>query len=207
MRIKWSTNENDAVLLCPRSTTTARFCFFVAFFDVCVFKPLAPSNCRASLNVIYRCHENIKRRSYEQRVREVEHGSFIPLVFSASGGMAPAATTTFKRLTSLTSNKQQQDHNKTIEYTWIRCLLSFSLVRSSEMCLRGARSSYHHPARPVCDTPLDVAGHVPTWTVNSLYWPLLSFNSSHSYINVVVQYILLLIYISPTIYSWWFLQS
>ena len=134
-----------------------------AFFDVRVFNPLAPSNCRASLNATYRRHENIKKRSYERRVREVEHGSFTPLVFSASGGMAPAATTTFKRLASLISEKQQQDYNKTI--AWIRCLLSFSLVRSSVMCLRGARSSYHHPTRPDCDTPLDVAlseGHVPT---------------------------------------------
>ena len=108
-----------------------------AFFDVRVFNPLAPS-------------------------KRVVH-SFTPLVFSASGGMAPAATTTFKRLASLISEKQQQDYNKTI--AWIRCLLSFSLVRSSVMCLRGARSSYHHPTRPDCDTPLDVAlseGHVPT---------------------------------------------
>jgi len=74
-----------------------------------------------------------------------------PLVFSASGGMAPAATTTFKRLASLTSDKQKQDYNKTI--AWIRCLFSFSLVRSSVMCLRRTRSSYHCPARPDCDTP------------------------------------------------------
>ena len=134
-----------------------------AFFDVRVFNPLAPSNCKTSLNATYRRHENVKKRSYEQRVREVEHGSFTPLVFSASGGMAPAATATFKRLASLISEKQQQDYNKTI--AWIRCLLSFSLVRSSVMCLRGARSSYHRPTRPEHDTPLDVAlseGHIPT---------------------------------------------
>ena len=134
-----------------------------AFFDVRVFNPLAPSNCKSSLNATYRRHENIKKRNYEQRVREVEHGSFTPLVFSASGGMAPAATTTFKRLASLLAEKRQQDYNKTI--AWIRCQLSFSLVRSSVMCLRGARSAYHRPARPDSDIPLDVAlseGHVPT---------------------------------------------
>ena len=36
----------------------------------------------------YRQHESLKRRQYE-RVREIEHGSFTPLVFSATGGMAP----------------------------------------------------------------------------------------------------------------------
>ena len=121
----------------------------------------------------------ISKREAMSRVREVEHGSFIPLVFSAPGGMAPAATTTFKRLASLISEKQQQDYIKTI--AWIRCLLSFSLVRSSVMCLRGVWSSYHCPVRPDCDAPLDVAlsGRVPTyWTVNSLYGLILSFISS-----------------------------
>ena len=134
-----------------------------AFFDVRVFNPLAPSNCRSSLSTTYRRHEATKKRSYEQRVGEIEHGSFTPLIFSASGGMAPAATITFKRLASLLAEKRQQEYNKTI--AWIRCQLNFSLVRSSVMCLRGARSSYHRPARPDCDIPLDVAhaeGHVPT---------------------------------------------
>ena len=65
----------------------------VHFFNVRVqFNPLAPSNCRFSLAATYRQHESAKRRSYEQRIREVEHGLFTPLVLSATGGMAPAAT-------------------------------------------------------------------------------------------------------------------
>ena len=41
---------------------------------------------------------------------------------------------------------------------------SFSLVRSAVMCLRGARSSLHHPARSMEEVPLDLAiqeGRVP----------------------------------------------
>ncbi len=135
-----------------------------AFFDVRVFNPLAPSNCRSSLTATYRHHETTKRRSYEQRVREIEHGSFTPLVFSATGGMAPAATIAYKRLASLLADKRQQDYSKTI--SWLRCSISFSLVRSAVMCLRGARSSFHHPSRSVeCEVPLDVAiceGRVPS---------------------------------------------
>ena len=133
-----------------------------AFFDVRVFNPLAPSNSRSSLNATYRHHESLKRRSYEQRVREVEHGSFTPLVFSATGGMAPAATIAYKRLASLLADKRQQTYNKTI--SWLRCSLSFSLVRSAVSCLRGARSSFHHPFRSDANVPLDVAiseGRVP----------------------------------------------
>ena len=48
-----------------------------AFFDVKVFNPLSPSNCRSSLASTYRQHESLKRRHYE-RVREIEHGSFTP---------------------------------------------------------------------------------------------------------------------------------
>ena len=40
----------------------------------------------------YRKHESSKKRAYESRFREVEHNSFTPLVFSASGGMGPEAT-------------------------------------------------------------------------------------------------------------------
>ena len=135
-----------------------------------VFNPLAPSNCRSSLSTTYRRHEATKKRSYEQRVREIEHGSFTPLVFSASGGMAPAATITFKRLASLLAEKRQQEYNKTI--AWIRCQLSFSLVRSSVMCLRGARSSYHRPARPDCDIPLDVPSQKGTSQRTKELWTL-----------------------------------
>ena len=134
-----------------------------AFFDVRVFNPLAPSNSRSSLNTTYRHHESLKRRSYEQRVREVEYGSFTPLVFSATGGMAPAATIAFKKLASLLADKRQQTYNKIT--SWLRCSLSFSLVRSAVSCLRGARSSFHHPFRSDANVPLDVAiseGRVPS---------------------------------------------
>ena len=89
----------------------------------------------------YRLHERQKQRSYDQRVREVEHGSFTPLVFTtwSSGGMEKCASVTYKRFASLLSTKQEQNYGATI--AWVRCCLSFSLLRSSIMCLRGARSS------------------------------------------------------------------
>ena len=59
------------------------------FFDVRVFNPHAPSN--RSTNC-YRKHELEKKQKYEQRVREVEHASFTPLILSATGGMANQAT-------------------------------------------------------------------------------------------------------------------
>ena len=69
-----------------------------AFSDVCVFNPLASSNCNTTIPALFKANERAKRRSYEQRVIEVEHGSFTPLVFAATGGMGPATTTFYKRL-------------------------------------------------------------------------------------------------------------
>ncbi len=59
--------------------------------------PHAPSNRHSNC---YRKHEQEKKRQYEQRVREVEHASFTPLVLSASGGMENQATIFYKRLAS-----------------------------------------------------------------------------------------------------------
>ena len=43
------------------------------------------------MSATYCKYEQEKHRAYEERVREVEHGCFIPLVFSTVGGMAKAA--------------------------------------------------------------------------------------------------------------------
>ena len=113
-----------------------------AFFDIRVFNPLAPSNRNQTLTSCYRWNEQEKRCAYDQRVREIEHGSFTPLVFSASGGMGPAARVFYKKLASMIATK----HNKTLN--WMRCRISFSLLRSAVMCLRGSRSSRGRPALP-----------------------------------------------------------
>ena len=110
-----------------------------AFFDVRVFNPFAPSNRRSSLASSYRYHESLKKRHYEQRIREVEHSSFTPLVFSLTGGLGPAAMAFYKRLASQLSEKWKQSYSSTIG--WLRCRIAFSLLRSSIMCLRGSRSS------------------------------------------------------------------
>ena len=49
-----------------------------AFFDVRVFNPCAPSCRGTQMDAYYRRHEGEKCRAYEQRVREVERGSFTP---------------------------------------------------------------------------------------------------------------------------------
>ena len=127
-----------------------------AFFDVRVFNSHAPSNCKTTTAACYRRHELEKRRMYERRIIDVEHGSFTPLVMSTSGGWGPSATVAYKRLASLISAKVSQPYSTTLNF--IRCKLSFSLIDSTVMCLRGARSSFHHPSRDLNlqEQPLDL---------------------------------------------------
>ena len=110
-----------------------------AFFDVRVFNPLAASDWNATLSSVYRRHEQEKRREYDQRVQEVEHGTFAPLVFAASGGMGPSTTIAYKRLASLLASKRGHPYATTMR--WLRCRISFSLLRSAITAIRGTRPS------------------------------------------------------------------
>lgn len=121
------------------------------FFDVRIFNPHAPSNRSTRC---YRKHENEKKRQYEQRVREIEHSSFTPLVMSATGGLAGEATVFYKRLASCLSIKWDQPYNLTL--AWLRCRLNFSLLRSAIQCIRGARSTIGHASRSP-SPPIDLA--------------------------------------------------
>ena len=110
-----------------------------AYFDVKVFNPFAPTYGSISLSQCYRRAELEKRRMYEERVREVELGSFTPLVFSCSGGIGPLANIVYKCIANLISEKSNQSYGTALY--WLRCRLSFSLLRSAITCLRGSRSS------------------------------------------------------------------
>jgi len=110
----------------------------MAFFDIKVFNPLASSYVSSPLAQCFRCAELHKKRMYDERVCEVERGTFFPLVFCC-GGMGPAATVVFKRLATLISEKRGHHYSQTL--FWIRCKLSFSLLRSAIMCLRGSPSA------------------------------------------------------------------
>ena len=60
------------------------------------------------------------------------------LVFSATGGAGPSATVFLKRLGELVSKKK---HHMPYSHAtgWLRCRLSFALLRSATMCLQFAR--------------------------------------------------------------------
>ena len=85
-----------------------------AFFDVRVFNPCTRSNRQATLQSTYRRREQEKKRQYDQRIRDVEHSTFTPLVLSTTGGMGRAATTFYRRLVAMLSEKRDVAYSKMI---------------------------------------------------------------------------------------------
>ena len=59
----------------------------MTFFDVRVFNPNARRYAKQELSKTFQLNEKEKERLYNERIMQVEHGTFTPLVMSATGGM------------------------------------------------------------------------------------------------------------------------
>ena len=108
------------------------------FFDVRVCHPNADSYKKLTPEQIYKLHENDKKRLYSSRVLEVERGTFTPLVFTTTGAMSGECQRYHSRLAELLAVKKQESYASTI--AWIRTRVSFAILRSALVCLRGSRS-------------------------------------------------------------------
>ena len=100
--------------------------------------PFAPSYRNTQLSSILKQHENRKKSEYGQRIQEIEHGCFSPLVLTTTGSMAKEATAFYQRLASLISDHRNEKYSTVMG--WIRCRISFSLLRSALLCIRGSKS-------------------------------------------------------------------
>ena len=100
-----TTNSQDGARLNISANGVWGWRFEKTFFDVRVFNPHATSN-RNQTSACYRKHERGKKRAYTQRILEVEHSFFTPLVFFLpTGGMGREATCFYKRLASMLAQK------------------------------------------------------------------------------------------------------
>lgn len=77
--------------------------------------------------------ERQKIREYKERIVKVEHGSFNPLVFTCTGGMAPQSHLVMKRLAEKMSAKQN------LSFSVVSGRLSFALLRTTLLCVRATR--------------------------------------------------------------------
>ena len=91
-------------------------------------------------------HETRKRLEYEERIVNVDHGSFTPLAFSSTGPAGPMADTFLQRLAGKLSEKDGVSYSSTI--AWLHSRFSFALLRGSILCIRGSRSRKRCPTHP-----------------------------------------------------------
>ena len=108
-----------------------------SFFDVKVMHPTADSHMRKSLKGLYSEGEAEKKRKYNDRVINIEKGTFTPLVFTTTGGMAPECTRLNKRLAELTAAQTGEQYSHVISH--IRTRLRFALLRATLVAIRGVR--------------------------------------------------------------------
>ena len=95
-----------------------------AFFDITAFSPFA----RSYLSSCFTMHEKRKKREYQERLRNVEHADFTPLVIATTGGIGPEGSMMLKRLAQNLAEKREM--HISVVAGWLRCrFLSLSFVR------------------------------------------------------------------------------
>ena len=109
----------------------------MAFFDVRIFNPFARAHINAELQAVFDSNEKQKKAAYNQRVIDIEHGSFTPVVLSAYGGFGRETERFISML--ITKVSEKRDIPVSVIANYIRTKLSFILVRSQVICIRGSR--------------------------------------------------------------------
>ena len=107
------------------------------FFDIRVTHPNCDSNKNKSLAQIYKEQEAEKKGKYNDRILQTEKASFVPLVFTTTGGLGKECDKLNKKLADLIAAKRGESYADVIKH--IRTRLRFSLLRSTLVALRGFR--------------------------------------------------------------------
>ena len=109
-----------------------------ALFDVRVFNTIASRYRNTLLSKCYTINKNEKKKRYNERVLQVEHGNFTPLVMSSNGGFGREYRQFYLKLAERIAEKRKQQYS--IISSWIKRKVIFSLLRSIGLCLRVSRS-------------------------------------------------------------------
>ena len=85
-------------------------------------------------------------------------------MISLTGGLDREADTAYKHLASLLAAKRDSPYSTTMG--WLRCSLSFAILRSSILCIRGTRLSACHVPR---DLPVDLVSAEAQLSTRTIY--------------------------------------
>ena len=99
--------------------------------------PNCPTHVNKELKSLFDQNEKEKKRSYNERVLNVEKASFTPIVLATTGGMGNEAEKFHQRLAVLISQKRKENYADVLNH--LRTRLRFSLLKSTLIALRGVR--------------------------------------------------------------------
>ena len=120
-----------------------------AFFDVRITNTNSESQRHLPSEKIFTKHEREKKRQYNNRIMNVEHGTFTPLMFSVNGGMAKECLKFHKFVPEKIANKSGCRYEEVLSI--IKCKLSFLNLRASLMHVRGSCSFTTHSRNHAVD--------------------------------------------------------
>ena len=104
------------------------------FVDARIMHPNSPSYRDKKPEYVYIQQDCEKKRMYNQRVLQIEKGSFTPLIFLTTGGMGAECN---KRVAELISLKRNESYSHVMNF--IRTKIRFSLLKSILVAVRGVR--------------------------------------------------------------------
>ena len=107
-----------------------------SFFDLRVAHLNARSYGGLSTKTTLERAKQEKKRKYNTRVVDVDNGTFTPLLFSTNGAMGEECAKFHKLLTGKLAEKNQVEYSEVMK--WVQTRLSFSILRSTLLTLRGA---------------------------------------------------------------------
>ena len=111
-----------------------------AFFDVRVSHLNSKTNQGKPTAAFFKEQESEKKRKYQQRVLEVEMGSFTPLIFGTNGGMGKECKMFMKHLAEKLAEKDVEGYPVVI--SWLRTRISFEILKSVNTSIRGSRQPF-----------------------------------------------------------------
>ena len=79
-----------------------------------------------------------KKRAYNERILQIDHGAFTPLVFSINVSMGREYQKFYSRLAQMISEKRELPQLFSSNWIWTR--VCFWSLKSSLLCLRGLRT-------------------------------------------------------------------
>ena len=112
-----------------------------AFFDIRVTH--VNSSSQKTTEQIFKSHEANKKREYLERILNIEHGVFTPLIFGTNGGMGKECQMFLKQLATTLAEKSEQKYDDII--TWLRTRISTEILKSAVTCIRGSRVPSYKP--------------------------------------------------------------